>query len=264
MASGAGARGAAKARAGGGAMRRGGATSGAPGARLPRNKKPTRDELLDAMELEGLTTPARLAHKWGRSAQAARGWLQGYALSTDELVKKALEERRAARESEAAELLREPVEGELVDEETHLPALPVVSSGLVQASAQAEPTQRQPEPEDLSAFDRLSARQQKAALVISSFGTNLTSVEVARRADVHADTVAEWRRDATFQEAVLDLQQPLFRFEASLLVRQKLLELVATGKARPEDRRLLAEMAGLVGGQGSVNVSFTKVVSFKG
>jgi hypothetical protein len=39
---------------------------------------------------------------------------------------------------------------------------------------------------------------------------------------------------------------------------------VATGKARPEDRRLLAEMAGLVGGQGSVSVSFTKVVSFKG
>jgi hypothetical protein len=123
-------------------------------------------------------------------------------------VSKALEERRAARESEAAELLLEPVEGELVDEETEVHAIQVVSSGQGQPSAQAEPTKRlgQLEPDDLSAFDRLSARQQKAALVISSFGTNLTSVEVARRADVHADTVAEWRRDPLFQEAVLDLQ----------------------------------------------------------
>ncbi len=231
----------------------GSAAPGRAGARktLPRNKRPTRDEILDAIDLEGLTTPARIAHKWGRSAQAGRTWLSAYGLGTEELVQQALEERKIRRDQEAHDPEPEVVEGELVDEGTELPAL-VASGPALAPNDEAEDEQR-------SAFERLSARQQKAALIISGFAAKLTNAEVAKKADVHEETIAEWRRDSTFQEAVLDLQEPLFRFESTLLIRQKLVELVSTGKGRPEDRRLLAELAGLIGAQGSIQVNFNKV-----
>jgi hypothetical protein len=50
------------------------------------------------------------------------------------------------------------------------------------------------------------------------------------------------------QQAIPDLADPQFKFEARMTMYQTLLRLVKSGKARSDDRRLLAELSGLIVG----------------
>jgi transcriptional regulator with XRE-family HTH domain len=115
---------------------------------------------------------------------------------------------------------------------------------------------------DLTPFEQLTGGQQKAVLILASMSDperNLTNEEIANKAGVTAETLSNWRTDPTFQQATLDLLLPAARFEASLMLHKYLFDLTKNGKARPEDRRLLAELAGIVGPQNSVSVSFNKL-----
>ena len=111
--------------------------------------------------------------------------------------------------------------------------------------------------EVLTAFDQLSRKQQIAVSLMTG-DAKLTYTEIAERAGITVVTLETWRKDPLFQDAVKELVIPAFRVDALLILRRRLMELVEKGFEKPDDRKLLAQISGLVSGDGStVNIGIS-------
>jgi hypothetical protein len=107
--------------------------------------------------------------------------------------------------------------------------------------------------DDSAAFDRLSPRQQKAVTLLGSSQPEhiaLTNEEICSELKIAAVTLQAWRKNPVFQSALKEYSVPEFQSEALSSLQRRLLTLTRTQKDRPEDRRLLAQITGLVDGDG--------------
>ena len=147
------------------------------------------------------------------------------------------------------------IEGELLTDEIDAQNAQLVrakvttqSSPVQHGSAQSSPVQD----DDQSAFNQLSQTQKRAVAILADRPA-LTGKELAGEVGVSEQTVVAWKQSPVFQDALRELLVPAFRTDALLMVTADLKRVVQSGKARPEDRKLLAEISGLSSGD-AVNV----------
>jgi hypothetical protein len=207
-----------------------------------RIPKPSPEELLQKFE-ELDKSKARTAHHYRRTPQTVHRWLR---------------ELNAVPElpSDAADKIRydafvEKRERQLKDDEE-----PEVTAGVYEEKSLLPGVGFKPPKlldEDCAAFDRLSPRQQKAVTLLGSSQPEhiaLTNEELCEELKIAVVTLQTWKKNPIFQSALKEYSVPEFQSEALSSLQRRLLTLTRTQKDRPEDRRLLAQITGLVDGDG--------------
>jgi len=221
---------------------------------------PPRDEIYQLYVVQGLTKYGLHKH-YGISNGTAEKWVLKYGLDED----KALYQREQARVLEQSN--DDFVEGEYaidyesnIDPEVKRGDLTTTEAGLlspqlaplVSASQPNQPDYLTTENEDdNSAFAALSTRKKMAVVKLASFDEadlKKTFKEHAEEIGITEKTLLEWRKEPLFQQAFEEISMPTGKNEALFLIQRELIQLLRSGKATKDDRRLIAEWAGLTNG----------------
>lgn len=211
-------------------------------------------EKLEELLAEGLSV-SRIAHLHGVSAQSGHRWMVKAGLK-DELPSDTPDAERfktlVKPERTAEEIAAELFEGQTYEEN---PTSDLNIAGPTDQAESAIETLPAVIDEDQTAYDKLSVNAKKAAMLMASVDLDdqaLTATQIADLCSVTPQTVNAWKRDAGFMAAVMELFDPISKPSAYLLVVKDLVQRIKSGRASSDDRRLLAEYAGVIKGEASI------------
>jgi len=128
-----------------------------------------------------------------------------------------------------------------------LPLLPL--NGAVPAPYLAQ------EDEDNTAFNRLSRYKQKFVLVYVDNQKTCSQRQIAEMCGISEDTVTANLKDADVREAILDLVRAEFKFKGELSLLNRIQQLEDENKDRPDDRKLKADILGLINNNRNININ---------
>ena len=113
-----------------------------------------------------------------------------------------------------------------------------------------------------SAYERLSYNQRRAVDLMADTVNRTTYEAVAERLGISPETLLVYRKDPVFQQALEEVQNPLFKSDLRTLYRGSLMNKLTTGKDSKEDRLLAARIVGDAGPDSTLNTAIQ--VNIKG
>ena len=113
-----------------------------------------------------------------------------------------------------------------------------------------------------SAYERLSYNQRRAVDLMADTVNRTTYEAIAERIGISPETLLVYRKDPVFQQALEEVQNPLFKSDLRTLYRGSLMNKLTTGKDSKEDRLLAARIVGDAGPDSTLNTAIQ--VNIKG
>lgn len=218
---------------------------------------PPKPQLEQAYLIDGMSLVA-LGEKFGVSDVTAKKWLKLCGIQ----IRSKTEQEAVAKQKYEAQVQAaiSVVVPEIVDEgESDRVAGAIDNSGAAivslpaSAKASASMLDAWDDEDDGSAFSRLTKRMQNAVLIYSDVDNiDLTDGQKAEKIGIDPATLSQWKKDADFQDAVLELMDRNARFNIKANMRADLMRLSKT-HMNAKDREIVLRWLGELGPDTQIN-----------
>lgn len=211
---------------------------------IPPLPMPPKEVLYQQYVVEGKTTYA-LHREYGVSYSTFAIWVLKYGLQEE----RALYLKQKKFDSEVAAEINADGEKTSVTESEASPEAQRGALSLV------EPTKSDEILEDQSSFARCTHRQRQFILAFIDNQSKMTTSEIAKSINMEPNTAHTYLKDVDVQEAILELARRNWKFFGELSLLNRIQQLEDEGKDRADDRKLKADIIGLINNKSNISVN---------
>lgn len=223
---------------------------------MPYIDPPPKTEIERLYNVEQLSVKS-IAAKYGVSGETIKVWMDSFGLK-----------RRTKKEASAISTSRMTQERlrKMKDAALDIPqdeAHSAMNSKLALLDTpNAQPLQNL-EADGEDPWSRLSRQQREACALLAELGAKeLTNVEISQQVGCTPTTVGIWRKNPDFSYCLLTMRKAKMHHELTILWSNDMYNRYLTGKTSSDDRKLTADVLGLVDDRPTVNITVNVKDSF--